>query len=308
MKYGFDNDLFYVDFVSCSRQPGNIKEESERFARDIANRTSKILVCNSGGVDSQCAIHSFKTQGIDIETAFLHLPGYNDNEFNQVKLVDEKYKIKTKIVEIDPLSAESEIVKQTEQLDVSNRNALLHRKFIDQLPEDYLIIQHIHDPLVYVNPNSGNKWYCQGYNSAEISRARAFESLSREVVFFGNTPEYLVSVIGDDVFKAAIVTAKYFDENGAKINGKNLKVTDRYDYYIKPLLYGRYWGDELIYFPKFSGFENIPYINDHMDAERIHALTIPYFEFLDFLNTKGSITKRVYENVNVNYKPPGFKK
>jgi hypothetical protein len=83
-------------------------------------------------------------------------------------------------------------------------------------------------------------------------------------------------------------------------------VVDRWDYYIKPLLYGKYWKDELTYFPKFAGKENIDFINvdpKYWMFMKTHAAAIPYYEFTDFMKTQGSVKKRYYENVTLDMGP-----
>ena len=299
MIYGFDNGKFYIDFKSCERPHGNMKEESDLRAKQLAETGSKFMLGFSGGLDSQSVLHSFYTQGIPIETAFLYLPGYNDNEYEQVQFIDKKYGIKTHIVDLDPMTVKDEILEISEKHDMPGKNNILQAKFLSLLPDDYDFIQMVHDPFVYVSPTY-NLYYYQGYYLPEINRHRAFERLGRKGkhIFYGDTTEFLLSVIDDEIFKAAFVAARYYDENGLDLPGKKLKTFDRWDYYIKPLLYGKYWGDSLTYFPKYQGFENIDYLKGNPKI-RVHGIAIPYYEFLTFLNTPGGQIKRFYENVSL---------
>jgi hypothetical protein len=298
MIYGFDNEKFYMEFVSITRPVGNMKEESDRRARWIAETGKKFMLGFSGGLDSQSVLHSFYTQGIPLETAFLYLPGYNDNEYQQVKFIDKKYGINTHIIDMDPMSVKDEILELSEKLDIPGKNNLLQAKFLSLLPDDYDFIQIIHDPFIYVNP-SYNLYYYQGYYLPEINRYRAFKNLGRtgRNIFYGDTTEFLLSIIDDEIFRAALIAARYYDGNGLSIPGKMLKTVDRWDYYIKPLLYGKYWGSSLTYFPKYQGFEKIDYLQGNPKFKK-HAITIPYKEFLEFLKTPGGKIKRFYENVN----------
>lgn len=297
MIYGFDNEKFYIDFVSSSRPYGDMKEESDRRAKWIAETGSKFMLGFSGGLDSQSVLHSFHTQDIPLETAFLYLPGFNDNEYQQVKFIDKKYGIRTHVVDMDPMSVKDEIIELSERLDIPGKNNLLQAKFLSLLPDDYDFIQIIHDPFIYVNPNY-DLYYYQGYYLPEINRHRAFERLGRKGrnIFYGDTTEFLLSIIDDEIFKAAFVAARYYDGNGLNLTGKMLKTVDRWDYYIKPLLYGKYWGNSLTYFPKYQGFEKIDYLQGNPKFKK-HAITIPYKDFLTFLKTPESKIKRFYENV-----------
>jgi hypothetical protein len=299
MKYGFENGLFYLDLAACSRPHGNMKEEHNLRAKEIAESSSKILVSLSGGVDSQSMLHSFYHMGVPAEYAFLYMPGYNDNEYQQVQILQEKYSgIKLHIVDLDVMSVEDRVHDLAIDLDVPTKINIIQKLFLEQLPEDWDFVQMAHDPFVYVNHESGNIHYYQGYYLPEVTKQRVFESVNRSgrEIYWCDSPEFLASIIDDEVYKAAIITARYFDGNGAKVEGKKLHTVDRWDYYIKPIIYGKYWQDELIYFPKFAGSENIPYIGGN-PRFRKHALTIPYFEFLNFLNQNNGEQKRFYENV-----------
>lgn len=299
MIYGFENKKFYVDFISSGRSHGNMKYESDIRARELADTGSKFMLGFSGGLDSQSVLHSFYTQNIPIETAFLYLPNYNDNEYNQVMVLDKKYGIKTHIIDLDPMAIQQEIESDAELLDISGKNNVLQRKFLSLLPDDYDFIQMVHDPFVCVDPEY-NLFYYQGYYLPEISRHRAFASLGRKGknIFYGDTPEFLLSILNDDIFKAAFASARYFDGNGVDIPGKMLKTVDRWDYYIKPIMYGKYWKDELIYFPKYQGFEKIAYLHGNLKFTE-HAILINYGKFLQFLKLEESKQVRYYEN----YKP-----
>jgi hypothetical protein len=299
MKYGIDNNKFFIELKSVGREVGNMRQESDRRARELVETyQGNFVLSNSGGLDSQSVIHSFVTQGIPLETAFLYLPGYNDNEFEQVKILDKKYNLHTHILDLDPMSVKEEIFELSEKLDIPAKNNILQMKFLSLLPNDWNFIQMVHDPYVYVHPEYNKFEYMQGYYLPEISRTRAFENLNRKGanIFYGNTEEFLLSIIGDEIFKAALMAARYFDGNNITHPNKDLKTVDRWDFYIKPLIYGKYWEDELIYFPKFAGFENIKYLNGNHKFKQ-KAVFIPYTELIDFLKTPDAITRRFYQNV-----------
>ncbi len=298
MNYGFENGKFYVDITPCSRPHGNMREETDRKTRELAETGSKFILSFSGGVDSQSVLHSFHTQNIPLETAFLYLPGYNDNEYEQVQIIDKKYGRKTWVIDIDPISCKDEIIKVSEELDISAKNNVMQRKFLSMLPDGYDFIQMAHDP--YVNKYNDIVYYVQSYYLPEISRQRALDSLNRtgKNIFYGDSSEFLMSIIDDDVFKAAVSTMQYFDGNGLEKDRTYLKSVDRWDYYIKPLIYGKYWKDELIYFPKYAGFEKVEYLygNEKL-TQKQHMVGIEYHKLLEWCNKIGGKTHRFYENV-----------
>jgi hypothetical protein len=298
MIYGFENNKFYINFYPCQRKHGNMREETDARALELAESGSKFILSFSGGIDSQAVLHSFYKYNIPLETAFLYLPKYNDQEYEQVKILDKKYNRKTWIIDLDPIAIKKEILAISEKLDITAKNNILQRKFLSLLPDNYDFIQMVHDP--YVLPLKNNSYYIQSYYMPEISRQRALDSLERngKNIFYGDTTEFLMSIIDDEIFKSAIISFQYYDGNGLNHPNKNLKTVDRWDFYIKPLIYAKYWGNELIYFPKFAGFENIDYLhgNIHMQTRK-HMIAVDYKEFLDFNNDIGSEPKRFFENV-----------
>lgn len=298
MNYGFDNDKFFIEYKSSVRPHGNLREESERYARELADQHGKYILGLSGGLDSQSVLHSFCTQGINIETVFFYSPGYNDNEFEQIKILDKKYNIKTQILDIDPETVKEEIEKLSVELDLPSKNSIRHSIFLSQLPEDYDFIVATYDPLVYVSP-SDKLYYCIGYNYPEISRNRAYNRLNRKGrnIPYGTSAEFLLSMLDDDILKSVFYARRYFDGNTLMAPMHNLKTTDRWDVYIKPIFYGKYWKDELIYFPKFMGYENIEYLKEKTPKVKKHGLAYPFWEMLDFFKTPGGVVKRLYENV-----------
>lgn len=302
MNYGFENGKFYIDIKSCSRPADNMRQELERRAIEVVNSGKKTYLGSSGGIDSQTVLHSFISQDLPIETVFLYLPKYNENEFNQVKELDRKYGIKTQIIDIDIDACKEEILHLSKELNAP-KSRVLRRKFLSMLPSDVDYTEMISDPCIIVSPKN-NYYYFDGYQLSTTIQHRLLNGLNRSGIAydFGNFPEYIFSVINDDIYKAALISSKYFDGNNLNKKTAQLIFFDRYDYYIKPILVAKYWKDELIYFPKFTGVEKISWIYREEDflpmRYRQHAIAVPYDEMLDFLKNTNSLTKRIYENVS----------
>jgi hypothetical protein len=299
MEHGWEDGKFYVEYHGVDRPVGNMREESDRRAKDIAEGGGNIIVCNSGGLDSQSVIQSFRDIDCPIDTVFLYLPGYNDHELEQIKFIDNKYQIKTEIVDLDPFALKDDIEKLSVEYDVSSKNQILQSIFVSKLPKDSHVVQLISHPVCLPLADYTKLVFYAGYYVEEISRERAFSKLNRtgKNIFFGNTYKYLLSILQDDTFKGAVESARYFDGNKLFSNERSAspQSVDRWDYYIKPIIYGKYWGDTLTYFPKSNGFENIDFLKGN-PVYRKHACIILYHELLDILKTPGAI-KRVYENV-----------
>ena len=284
ISYLYIDNKFSLVVPGNEYSPGNMRQESDRRAREIAKSENNIIISLSSGIDSQSVVHSFYTQGIPFETAFLYCPGYNEIEFEQLQIVKKKYNLDPVIVVIDPYKVKEQVIYESELHNIQ-RNQIFQKLFLEQLPDNYTFIQMAHDPCVYVNRH--NDWlYFQGYHSPEVARDRAFSLVKRsgKYIFYGATSEFLYSILTDDIYKAALYSREYYDGNGLQKPGTVLKTVDRWDYYIKPLLYGKYWGDELIYFPKYAGFENVQYLAEHR-WQRENVTLIPYQTLIDNMST-----------------------
>ena len=86
MIYGIDEiGRYYVEHEPVNRLVGNVRVESELLARNMFEENKNITVSLSSGIDSQLVLHSFLTQGLKVNAAFMHLPGYNELEYQQIK-------------------------------------------------------------------------------------------------------------------------------------------------------------------------------------------------------------------------------
>lgn len=311
MIHGFENNVFYMDMPTISRPVINMRDENDRRALEIAEMSDKIVLGMSTGLDSQAMLHAFRTQDIPVECVFMYMPGYNDIEFNRIPLVEQKWGVKVQIIDLDVMKLEPEIISYANKERMSPIT-VVHRMFAQMLPDDVDLVQMIHDPFVYVSTKK-ELYYYQRYNSPELSRPRAIDSLGRKGRFipYGDTIEFLYSILNDDTFKGAFYANEYYDGNELIKPGVDLhlKTSDRWDYYIKPIIYGKYWRDELMYFPKFGGWENLPFMKGIYQGEplasdcdnwpREHGIMMKYWDLLTHLGNMNGPTKRFYKNLNI---------
>ena len=163
MIYGFEDGKFYVEYQGCYWPVGNMRQESDQRARDVVDQGGKFMLGFSGGLDSQSVLQSFRDIGAPIETAFLYLPGYNDNEYEQVKFLDKKYQMKTHVIDMDPMSVKDEVIRISNELDIPGKNNILQSMFLDMLPDDYNFVQMVHDPYCWINQEFNKPYYFYGY-------------------------------------------------------------------------------------------------------------------------------------------------
>jgi hypothetical protein len=259
INFGFENNKFYVEY-SCSRPVGNLREEFDKRAIALHEKNPKQMLGLSTGLDSQAVLHSFFTQGIPLEIAFLYLKGSNENELERLKLLEKKYGFKSLIVDIDPNEKKEEMLELHRQTGLAPYQ-LMHFDFLNQLPTDYDFIQGIHGPDLL---SRENKWYVlETANSFEIARLRALTLSKRnaDIIGWERIGEILLSLLTDDVVQAFLHAHPYIKGNGLKdSDGESIKLIDYWDVYIKSFIYGKYWKGELEYFPKYQGPEKIDWI------------------------------------------------
>lgn len=297
MNFGIDNGKFYIEHTSCSRKPGTLRQESDRRAREIYTENSKIALCLSSGLDSQIALHSFKSQDIPIECFFLRMGGFNENEYENLQVLEKKYGFKTEVININPNDVKDELLQMTEEFD-AHANHCLQYKFVSQLPKDHAVIQVLHDPWLITAKKLKKHFIFHGFYDPEIARFRTLCRIERSapIIMFGDSSEYFLSSINDELFHYFLDSWIYYDGNGLMQYGSKLNDVLRYEYYIKPMLYSKHWGEDLIYFPKFSGYENVDWLYKQSRAIRKEKMAfLEWSELIAFFLSGPNKTKRWYE-------------
>jgi hypothetical protein len=303
MNYGIEDNKFYIDIKSCDRKPGNMREESEHRARELASKSDKLLLSLSSGVDSQSIVHSFQQIGATIDTVFMYLPGYNDYEYENLQIVAKKFNIKPMIIDFDPYKIKDDLIQESAETGI-HVYSILWKHFLTLIPEDRDFLQMTHDPYVHwPEADVPDKEFCfyMGYNMPEIHRDRAFRLVDRsgELYYYGDTPEFLLSIIDDPIFRAALKAFPYIKDNGVVKDGADLMRADRWDYYIKPFMYGKYWKDELLYFPKYVGFEKLDFFNIIDGSYFKQSILVNYERFIKLLKSPPGNSFRFYEQVRL---------
>jgi hypothetical protein len=280
MNYRFDNNTFYTTINGLSRNVGNIRKEAELLARSLSANLDKILLSISSGIDSQVMLHSFATQDLPFKCSFLHSPGFNDVEYERLQLLENKYRFKAIIVKLDPMKLKDKVIQEADKHQIQ-RNQYYQKIYLSKLPEDYNFVQMLHSDFVFIDQHKEFLFH-QGYHSDVVCRDRAFNLLNRKGkhIFFGETSEYIYSMLTDDIYSLALTSDKYFNN---ELFGYN-----RYDSYIKPLMYAKYWGNELEYFPKSTGIENIEYLKD-IGRWHEYKLYIPMFKMIESMKLNKTV-------------------
>jgi hypothetical protein len=301
INFGFDQDKFFVEYDSCSRPVGNLREEFEKRAISLYENNPNLMLGLSSGLDSQTVLHSFFNQGIKIECAFLYYPTFNETEFANLKILEKKYGFKSIVVDIDPMACKDEVMHiwETEKIPPSQT---LQKKFLEQLPPDLDFLQGINGPTDLYFSEKHRKWsVLETANSYEIFRFRSFLSVQNrtgKIIGWERIPEITLSLLTDPVITAFMYSYNYISNNKLVYkDGTKIPLMDNWDLYIKPFIYGKYWKDELEYFPKYQGPEGIDYVlNGNYHRYRKNLIQIPYDELMSHFKKFDSSTIRFYEN------------
>jgi hypothetical protein len=313
---GDDDTGFYIEFKSKSRKVGNVRQEFEIQAQQLYKENPNIVLAISGGLDSQVMLHSFLCQGLKVNTSFMYMPGYNDNEFLYVKTLDEKYNINTEIIKLNPMDFYKHFCLQSIEHDIINKYSLLFAYYMSLMPEDYTFVQHSGPNLKYEiwkNLNNNKIYHRLGYQSNDVSKMRAFNLYNKKnkPVLFSHFGEHLLSVFQDEIFISGLYASDFWpDVNGKKSqeldklkqNEEVFKRCTMYDPFLKGIIYGKYWKDELEYFPsstlsmhKLEFYGHLGYGTGENRKKILDTtVLIPMDELYNVLDSDESISKKYY--------------
>lgn len=298
INFGFDKEKFFVEYCPFVNEVGNFRQEMEKRAVQLYNHFPNLTLCLSSGIDSQSVLHSFFSQGMKIDCAFLYQPGYNDSEYNNINILEKKYNFKTTVVEIHPEKVKDEVLTLQKQYNLPP-NQILHKMFVEKLPTDTNILQGVHGPDFLQHEN---KWYIfESANSFEISRLRSLLLIPRngKIIGFERTSQILYSLLDDEITRSFLYSYSYIKNNKLIYDsGETIPLIDYWDLYLKPFFYGKYWKDNLEYFPKYQGCEKIDYIiNGPRNQYEKNLVFIPYLDLVNLLRygSSGKKTFREYQ-------------
>jgi hypothetical protein len=308
MIYGLDNDLFYVEYTSCTEPVGNMRQEMEKACRRLASEGS-VMISLSGGLDSQVLLHTFHTLGLPYQCAFLYFPGRNDTELRNVRILEQKYGFSCIVIDIDPFLFQAEAEGQALISGIPPEHHLMKR-FLSQLPSDVDLLQGIES---FDFRFKNGKVYCfESWNAIEVASQRALREVPRngKIVCIdrrGKNNDFALSMLADDVVTGYINSINYIKGNGLieADTQSPPKLIFSWEYYVKPILFGKYWGNELEYFPKYISPENIPYImkpeNPLLKHDYLkHHVMVERSELISHLSDWGSNKTKRYTQTRTN--------
>jgi len=259
--FGYEDGRFFIEWAPCKYIPKNFRDAWHFRAREIYDQNNRIILGISSGLDSQIALRAFLDQGIPIKTAFCYKKGYNDLELDQLRLLESKFHFSTDfVIEIDPIEYKEEIVHLSQSYGNIPYDTFLKKKFIELLPTDHSFVYGSNGPNLFVKNDT---WYvidCPG--DFAILLSDVFKEGEREspIIIWEHSSEVMYSFLKEDYVISLLTTFGYQRDLDKNLGRPRLPFYGYWDVYVKPFVYSRYWEDQLMYFPKYMGVENIEYI------------------------------------------------
>jgi hypothetical protein len=293
--YGVEEEKFFLCINPATNKNHNFYEACMYRAKEICDSVNNPVLGLSSGLDSQLVLHCLYSQGLKVDCVFRYYKGHNDFELNNLKILEKKYGFKTKIIEFDPAEIKDEVLEEYQRTKITP-NQIIYKKFIEQLPENFDILQGLEGPNIV--KNKGVVYYLESYNSFEFSRRRAIDNLKRKgrFVSFEKNSNVLLSIFNEEIYQSFVHAYDYF--NSHEFIKNHTYLIDYWDLYVKVYIYHKYWKNDLIYFPKYQGPEGIDWImNGPKNMYRDQAILIRMENLRNLLNSDNNEYQKFFELV-----------
>jgi len=286
--------MSYIAKLRSAGPVGNLKSTLEQIVKELG---PNLMLGVSGGLDSQILIHSFASQAIPFEAAMLHLPGYNDGDLENLKVLEQKYNFKLTVIELDiHNSFGHDILTEYYETGVLP-DYILYRHFVSKLPTDCNFVQGLSAPIVLKRNVDGKQklFYVDSLNHPHRELNRVLSALPREgrIININDDPRYISSILHDSFYTAMMHSYDYLRGNRVEKNKVEMGDAELYHYFVRPILYANYW-DDLIYSTKIDFLGNIDWPHDRYNYTQ-NSCYIDYNIFKKFLE-KDNATLSIPDN------------
>lgn len=292
ITYNLIDEKFSVGYRSPSRKFGNFRAELNNDVLRINAKYGKVYVAFSSGVDSQVILRCFKDMDADFEPFFIHVVGRNDYEYSVVKKSEKFYGIPIKILE---LNLDQYRQEWTDRRKVENSITLLHHPFewaSKQLPENFpMIMSGANEPAIIGNNERGIYIYHNYYESL-LLRFKLINN-HRTILDFPWSAESLAAYYCDDLLKTWGDVCEYYinDDLVSSKTGKKAPL-NKFNYYIKGFLKGKYFGKDILWPAKKTGYENYPdWMIPHYSYPTSTAVSVNYCDLVAHMEQCNGETK-----------------
>lgn len=281
IQFSSDPDNFTVTYASPSRDYGNLREEFNNDALALKQK-GPLFLAFSSGVDSQIILRSFLDMKVDVEPVFLHMKGINDADFEQMQVCKRFYGIDVRVIDLDVEAYKESWLIDNKQNLVNCISQYPFKFLSESLTEPYPIItQGSVEPCVVGSDDRNVSIY---HNMYEFMELRFNIMANREVIDFPLSPESVASYYTDENLKTFARTFRYYYDNSAD-------PTQSFNKHCKAFVKGRYYNNDILWFPKLTGYETAPSWLIESDYVKKARVSVPYWELVDFLENTRNQTK-----------------
>jgi len=246
---------YWMKFGRCEYMPTSFKYECVRAARLISENAKKpVLVCFSGGIDSEVVVRSFQEANVDFEIGIMNLVYRDNTSINQHDIsyaLDyvKQHNLKHTIVDVDfEEFLRVHLLYNAKKYKSEFVGILLHREMIKLFPNHHCVLGG-GDIEVQRHRYNGRPELPGLYLEEEEISTALIES-AREIGndvshrFFMQTPEIMLAWILDPDIQHWIKYEKALASPWTNMN-----------YFgIKPYALYRHWPDMTVR-PKYTGLE-----------------------------------------------------
>lgn len=280
---------FFVRLHSPSRNYDDMRTEYMNDAINLTKEVGRVNLSFSTGVDSQIALRAFLDANIEPNVYYLRYVGYENEEYIRVKECEDFYNIRINVIDLHLDDLQHEFI---------TRNTNNKLESMRQVPFEYLskLIPNQY-PLVSIGPHDmGQQFFGAtteraniywNYFQGELQRFRMMNKY-RKIFDFPYSPEALATTYTDEVIKTFSRTVRYYRETASFV-----PVYDFWKIFIKPMLYGKHYKNDIIWYGKLTGQENLPKWFYDRTTRYIteSAITANYWELVNFIenNRQGYI-------------------
>jgi hypothetical protein len=291
-----DSENFSVKYRSPRRKVNSLRDEFNNDALEISKTYGPVYIGFSSGVDSQIITRCFLDNDLDCDFVFLHVKDVNNLELERVIECEKYYGIEVKKYFLDINQFKEEWIKrsQTEvprsmhqyQFEWLSKTLSGNIPIVTQGANEPAVIGGWHRGLRTSEHNRPVSIY-HNYEEGSLQRKRLMEKF-RPVIDFPFSPEAITSYYTENSFKNFSKNINYFIETDSIISHLS-KDSDYYRHklgyfnlFAKPFIKGNYFKD-IIWHGKLSGNELSPEWLKSDTIRKDAAITVPYWELVDFL-------------------------
>jgi hypothetical protein len=303
MRTSRENGTFYTEYIKPNRPVGTWRDELERAVK--IRCTKPVMLSLSSGLDSQLLLVTLSKLNIPFQAVYLDLIGHNQEQLSRVNELENRWGFKTDIVSVDPDSIKDKILDEATERSLPP-NHLIHREFLSLLDKDKDFLIGLEGPDLVFEKSTNKSYVLEANNSFENTRLRILHEINRsgKIINIDKDPTdddgMLYSILTDEVYAGFVASMQYtFHNNLQNENGEKLDTIWYWNYYLKPIMMGKHWGNDLVYYPKLSGIETINWLKDcpiMHDYSKDKTYT-DYTRLVNFLRNGKDDTVRVYSSL-----------